>query len=464
MKGGLIRRMVLATCVLLVFVGGAFGTLFISIDEDRETTRLSRRSHELFAAADAIHRHTMDLQSAQEAYALSGDGVFLDRWQAAHGKLLAANAQLEGLAATETQRRQVRQITRTSTSYAEDYSRPALDASRAGDPAAGSATVLLEGDLRIEGLRADLSTLRMAERDVIVAREARAEAMARREMIAILAGLAGSAIVIALVGGYQTRLLVQPIRRAAAMADRVAGGDLGSRMPETGKAEIGQLERSFNVMGAELQRTHDDLVASRARVVLATDEARRRIERDLHDGVQQRLLSLGLEIRRIQHTVPADRAELRDDLEAVVAGLNGTIDDVREISRGLHPALLSEGGLRPAFKALARRSPVPVELDLDLDARLPEPVEVAAYYVVAEALANAVKHARASVVRVGAAVRDGGLELSVRDDGTGGADPGTGSGLVGLADRVEALGGTFGLDSPAGHGTSLRARLPLDLT
>ncbi|GAA3238818.1 HAMP domain-containing protein [Dactylosporangium siamense] len=460
-EGGLTRRMVLATCVLLLFVGGAFGTLLISIGEDRETTRLSRRSHQLFTAADQVHRKTVDLQAAQQAYTISGDGVFLGRWQAAQTGVYQANATLEGLASTDSQRRQTQQITRTSASYVQDYSIPALNAARRGDPAARSASSLLEGERRIEQLRTDLGVLRVSEGEFLAARDARAEAMARREMFAVVAGLAGSAIVIALVGGYQTRLLVQPIRRAATMADRLAGGQLGTRMPETGKAEIGQLERSFNVMGDSLQGAHDDLVASRARVVLATDQARRRIERDLHDGVQQRLLSLGLDIRRIELSVPAELPELRAELAEVVAGINGTVDDVREISRGVHPAILTEGGLRPAVKALARRSAVPVELDLRLEDRLPEPLEVAAYYVVAEALANAAKHSGASAIRVGASVRDGQLEVSVRDNGAGGAAPGRGSGLVGLADRIEALGGTFDLDSPPGHGTHLEVRLPL---
>jgi signal transduction histidine kinase len=212
-------------------------------------------------------------------------------------------------------------------------------------------------------------------------------------------------------------------------------------------------------------QARDDLIASRERVVLATDRTRRRIERNLHDGVQQRLLSLGLDIRRIQGTVPPEQPDLRTELSAVVAELNGTVDDVREISRGVHPAILTEGGLKPAVKALARRSAVAVQVDLDgavLADRLPEPVEVAAYYTVAESLANAAKHAHATLIRVSGSVRDGWLELSVRDDGVGGADPGRGSGLVGLTDRIEALGGTIHVDSPVGKGTCLRIRLPLD--
>ncbi|MFD0577212.1 sensor histidine kinase [Dactylosporangium darangshiense] len=468
----------------------------------------------------------------------------------------------------------------------------------------------------------------MTERQIVDTSDARIDRLVQQEILAVVGGLAGSALVIALVGWYQTRVIVQPIRRVAAMADRLASGDLSTRLPETGTVEIGRLERFFNVMAASLERgyreltervetqialrriatlvargvppaevtaavaaelgqlidtesvrivryepdgtgtvvaawggadldlpvgarmpldgrnvtamvlrtgkpariddfteatgvlgTHlrerglraavgapihvegrlwgvvasgtaceeppapnaearlaeytdligtaiantqarADLIASRSRFVLATDQARRRIERDLHDGVQQRLISLGLNLRRIQECVPTDLPELREELSAVVAGLTGTVDDVRELSRGVHPAILSEGGLRPALRALARRSGVAVELDVRLDARLPEPVEVAAYYVVAESLTNAAKHAGATVVSVRADVDDHQLRLVVRDDGVGGAEAGHGSGLIGLADRVEALGGTLTLDSPRGGGTCLEVRLP----
>jgi signal transduction histidine kinase len=204
------------------------------------------------------------------------------------------------------------------------------------------------------------------------------------------------------------------------------------------------------------------LVASRTRLVLATDEARRQLERNLHDGVQQRLIALALDIRRAEADLPPDETKLRGQLSAVVAGLNSAVDEVRELSRGVHPAILTQGGLRPALRALARRSPLPMEFDVHVDGRLPEPIEVAAYYVTAEALTNAAKYAHASVVFVGLDVRGGNLHLSVRDDGVGGADARRGSGLVGLTDRVEALGGTLAVESPPGHGTRLDVEFPLD--
>jgi signal transduction histidine kinase len=204
----------------------------------------------------------------------------------------------------------------------------------------------------------------------------------------------------------------------------------------------------------------EQLAAFRARVLAAADETRRLIERNLHDGLQQRLVTLALELQRVKDAAPARRV-LVAELSRIQAELGSTLEEVREISRGIHPAILSEGGLAPALRSLARRSAIPVELEIPVNGRLPEAVEVAAYYVVSEALANTAKHARASVVRVAVEQRDGILHLSVRDDGAGGADPARGSGLIGLRDRVEAIGGTLSVESPVGAGTSLQVALPV---
>jgi PAS domain S-box-containing protein len=209
-----------------------------------------------------------------------------------------------------------------------------------------------------------------------------------------------------------------------------------------------------------------EVAASRARIVAASDETRRRIERDLHDGTQQRLVSLGLHLRLAESTVPEELDETRSTIGKVAGELNEVIDELREIARGIHPAIVSEGGLEPALRTLARRSAIPVELGGVIEERLPEPVEVAAYYVVSEALTNATKHANASRVNVGAAVRDNCLVLTIHDDGVGDANPSGGSGLIGLRDRVEALGGSIEIHSPRGQGTHIAVELPLvlDLT
>ncbi|HEX6403149.1 MAG TPA: GAF domain-containing protein [Pseudonocardiaceae bacterium] len=210
---------------------------------------------------------------------------------------------------------------------------------------------------------------------------------------------------------------------------------------------------------------HAQLTASRARIVATADQTRRRIERDLHDGAQQRLVSLALRLRAARAAVPPVLDQLAGELDRVAAGLTSTLDELREITRGIHPAILVEGGLAAALRTLARRSPVPVRLDVRTEARLPERVEVTAYYVVSEGLTNVAKHASASTIHISVDLVEGVhqlLRLSVSDDGIGGADPTHGSGLIGLKDRVEAIGGTVRLHSRPGEGTRLDLELPLE--
>jgi signal transduction histidine kinase len=202
-----------------------------------------------------------------------------------------------------------------------------------------------------------------------------------------------------------------------------------------------------------------ELITSRARIVAASDEARRRIERDLHDGTQQHLVTLALRLRSA--AAPHDSEEIRTEITDVAAELMGVTGELREIARGIHPAILSTAGLRPALHALGRRSAVPVDVDVRIDGRLPGAVEAGAYYVVSEMLTNAAKHARASAVEVDAEASGGTLRVRVRDDGVGGATPLRGSGLAGLKDRIEAIGGTLSIHSPAGGGTTVSCELPV---
>ena len=203
------------------------------------------------------------------------------------------------------------------------------------------------------------------------------------------------------------------------------------------------------------------LAASRARIVATADQTRRRIERDLHDGAQQRLVSLTLHLRAAQAVAPPEPGELGAQLTGAVAEATGALEELRETARGIHPAILATGGLRPALRTLARRSPLPVDLRIHANGRLPEPVEASAYYVAAEALTNVAKHARASSASVEVEVVGEILHVAVHDDGCGGADFTGGTGLVGLKDRVEAIGGRIFLDSTRGAGTSLRVELPI---
>jgi signal transduction histidine kinase len=207
--------------------------------------------------------------------------------------------------------------------------------------------------------------------------------------------------------------------------------------------------------------SREELAASRVRIVAAADDARRRIERDLHDGAQQRLVTLAVALRRAEARIPAELGTLSAELGRVAEGLTIAVDELRELSRGIHPSILTEGGLSPALKALGRRSAVRVKLDVGFECRLPDHVEVAAYYTVSEALTNASKHADASRVWVAVRLEGNWLVLSIRDDGIGGADTHRGSGLIGLIDRLEALGGTVRLESPPGSGTSIRVQIPI---
>ena len=220
--------------------------------------------------------------------------------------------------------------------------------------------------------------------------------------------------------------------------------------------------RNLRESQRKLEGSQAELAASRARIVTAADQTRRRIERDLHDGVQQQLVSLALAQRMAEAMVPPGLHELQAQLSQVADGLAGALEELQEIARGIHPAILAQGGLAPALKTLARRSAIPVKLEVRAETQLPEPVEVAAYYIVSEALTNTVKHARASAVHVAVEARDGILGLSIRDNGCGGADTTRGSGLIGLTDRVDALGGTIEMVSPVGDGTALFITLPIE--
>jgi signal transduction histidine kinase len=206
--------------------------------------------------------------------------------------------------------------------------------------------------------------------------------------------------------------------------------------------------------------SRSELAASRARVIAAADATRRRIERDLHDGIQQSLIVCELRLRTAEADLPPGCEELRRQLALVAEGLADAVHELREIARGLHPTILSARGIGYALKALARRSAIPVELHLPENPALPEAVEAAVYYVVSEALTNAAKHADASLVRVDLDVGSEATRVTVRDDGAGGADLGRGSGLIGLRDRIEALDGRIEVVSPAGDGTSLSVEIP----
>ncbi|MDT7723683.1 MAG: hypothetical protein QOI21_259 [Actinomycetota bacterium] len=461
LRGGLTKRMIVASGVLALIVSAAFAVLLFAIADLRTAEQHAQHPEEVLVAANRLERIVVDAETGMRGFAITGQGSFLDPWHAAQTALPQQSATLEQLVADNPEQlARAQQIAQAANSYLVDYSAPVIDAAQKNPTAIRSVAVTEEGKQRIDAIRAEFDAFVATEHDQEVARQSNSDATAHGAVLAAAGGLTGSVVLIAGFAGYLSRAIVRPIRKAAVMANRLADGDLSARLDEHGAGEIGVLERSFNSMAGSLQESREDLAASRARIVAATDHARRRIERDLHDGIQQRLVSLVLELRAAEAITPTGLTELSERLADIADGLTGATDELQELTRGIHPSILSEGGLRPALRALARRSAVPVELAVDVPERLPEQVEVAAYYVVSEALTNATKHAQASVVHIDIRAGDALLRLSVRDDGVGGATLAQGSGLIGLTDRVQALGGTISIVSPIGDGTTMQVELP----
>ena len=269
-------------------------------------------------------------------------------------------------------------------------------------------------------------------------------------------------------GELAERLREFGIRSVVGAPIHVAGGLWGAVMvsselahvfPAGTEARIGSFAELVTAALANVD-AREQLTASRARIVEAADAARRRIERDLHDGAQQRLVSLALNLHRLESGLEPNSAAARE-VAVARAELDAALEELRELARGIHPSILTDRGLAAALAGVAGRSMVPIELDLDSCADLPLSVQTTAYFFVVEALTNASKHADPDRIEVRVAVRERHAMIEVRDDGCGGVDPARGSGLSGLADRVSALGGTLEIKSAAGAGTTIRARLPL---
>ena len=250
-----------------------------------------------------------------------------------------------------------------------------------------------------------------------------------------------------------------PVRRGELPLATVVHDPALGEHPDLLDSVIGAAGLAIEIarLRVEVRRRLAEVEESRARIVTAGYDERRLLERDLHDGAQQRLVSIGLALRHVQSSLPAASEQARE-LNATVAEVSDAIEELRELARGVRPAGLDDG-LAPALRELASRSPLRTQVDAT-DERFDDRLETAAYFVASEALANAAKHARASLVTLSAARRNGSLVVSVRDDGVGGARPADGSGLVGMTDRVSALGGSLAVASPQGEGTMVTAELP----
>lgn len=635
--GSLTWRTFAVSLVLSVVIGTGFLLLALALDALRKSEARANHAVMVLAAANRLERLALDIETNQRGFVITGETRFLKPWHQARSDFAPQADTLERLARAgdEGQGSRAKDITATGKAYITGYSIPLVQTARLDLDSARTDAVTQEGKRRIDALRTKFDRFMAREDKIFEAGSDRAEASASWAMTAASVSVAGSIALILFSGGYLSVSVVRPVRRASAMAGRVAGGDLSVRMPESGPGEVGSLARSFNAMTDSLETSRDELhrvaeeqaalrrvatlvargvappavfsavasetghllgaettvvaqfesegavtiagswarpgsqglavplgsswpaeegtvvervqrtwqparvsnyerpggvaltwaqehgirssvgspivvegrlwgvivassataaahpgdtekrllaftelvamavanaesraqlAASRARVVAAADETRRRIERDLHDGTQQRLISLALELRAAEARVPPEHRNLVEQWSRTADGLNDVIDELQKISRGLHPAMLERGGLGPALRALARRAGVPVDLNVSVGGRLPDRVEVAAYYVVSEALANTAKHARATVVEVDVGVADEALRLLVRDDGVGGADLSRGSGLIGLTDRVQAVGGRIELASPPAGGTTLLVTIPIRQT
>ena len=460
-RGGLTLRVAIASGTLALLIIAVFTVMLVAISAQRDSRDSALATRAQLSTADRLLTLLIDLETGQRGFVITRQAIFLAPWKVALTGLPASARTLALNADDPAQGRRARAIARDIDGYIRDYSVPLVRAAQRRDPRARSVRTTEEGRRRMDALRLQFDQFRNAERDLVEAREHQADADSNRAIRAAVAGLAGSLVLILLFGVYLVRRIASPIGRTAAMAGRLARGELSARTPARGPAEVGQLERAFNTMADSLQRSQAELTASRARVVAAADHSRRRIERDLHDGAQQRLVTLALELHEAEELTPPEPSELKQRLAAMGQAISEVLEELQQISRGIHPAILSEGGIGPALKTLARRSAVPVELDLRSTRRLGEQVELTAYFVVSEALANAAKHANASMVWIRFDTDDGIARIEVRDDGVGGAEVGRGSGLLGLADRVAAIGGEFHLESPPGGGTLLRAELPI---
>jgi signal transduction histidine kinase len=616
-----------ASALLALVVGGAFALLVRAVVEERRSAELAVRSLEAITAATALERLVLDLETGQRGFLVTGDERFLEPWQTARRLYRpASDTLIARTRGANGQATAARTIVASVHAYVTEYSVPLVQAARRGEARARSAAALDAGKRRVDALRTQLDGFVAAERRRFDARMETADADARRAILGAALGLGGSVLLIILFGGYLTRAVALPVRRAAVMAGRLAGGDLSTRMQETGTGEVGALSRAFNTMAGSLEQSRDDLrrvaeeqaalrrvatlvahdvppdqlfeaaasevrgvlgagatvlvrydeegavvlassagagiefvagervplvgdsvtatvhrtgrparmdgyagaagpiaadqrkagiraavgapivvgarlwgvmiaswrkgdevqpgveermaqftdlvgtaianaqsraelAASRARVVATADETRRRIERDLHDGAQQSLVHTVISLklaRRAMGESGGPAAELIDDALGHAERAN---TELRDLAHGILPATLSRG-LEAAIETLVSRVRLPVSVDVTPE-RLPPELEATAYFIVAEALTNTVKHARASRAEVRATVRDGALHLVVRDDGVGGARMDGRSGLLGLSDRVSALSGEIRVESPPGGGTTISASIPV---
>jgi signal transduction histidine kinase len=459
-RGGLAFRAVAASVVFALIVGAVFAVLLNRVEHLRDAARQAVDTRDELAAADRLQKAIVDIETGQRGFVITGKERFLDPWRAGREAFPPRAERLIELADTPAGKARARRIAEAGKAYIREYSIPLVQAARRGDPSARSVAATQEGKDRVDDLRSQFARLISADRETLTRRQETADDDAQRAITIATIGLVGSVVLMLLGGAYGIRALVLPIRRTSSMAGRLAEGDFGVRLPEGGPGEIGALERSFNTMADSLEASRSELVASRARVVAAGDESRRRIERDLHDGAQQRLVHAVIVLKLARRAIGEDDGEPAKLVDEALDHAERANAELRELAHGILPGVLRRGGLRAGVEALASRLPLPVSVNVTPE-RLPESVEATAYFITAEALTNVVKHAQARLAAVVASVDGGVLHLEVRDDGVGGAKVEGSSGLLGLQDRASAVGGELDVESLPGSGTVVVAKLPV---
>ncbi|MET7694435.1 CHASE3 domain-containing protein [Streptomyces sp. NPDC005483] len=451
---GLTSLTVAASGLLALLIGVAFAVLLWAISDANSSTAARRASRTALVEAGTMERLLLDLETGQRGFVITKHETFLQPWNQARSALPAASRRFTSSATSAEQRRTAQQITRGVDSFLNDYSIPLVEMVRRDDPAASSLATTTEGRKRVDTLRAQSGRYTADERAQLAERTDAAGANSHQAVLAAAVGLAASMALVAVFTILQHRAVVRPVRGAATAAQDLTGGDLGMRIPPSRVAEIDALGSSFNSMAASLQD-------SRRRIMESTEAVHRRTARDLHDGAQQRLVSLMIGLRLAREMLPETETAVADLLDQSADNAQTAINELRELASGIYPLVLTVKGLVAAVKDLAARCPVPTVVETKDERRISSTVESNAYFVVAEAVTNAVKHAQASRIDVSVEFGDA-LRITVADDGVGGVGKATaGSGMSGLTDRVAAFDGKLAIDSPPGGGTAILIQIPL---
>ncbi|WP_331729044.1 CHASE3 domain-containing protein (plasmid) [Streptomyces sp. NBC_00028] len=451
---GLTSLTVAASGLLALLIGVAFAVLLWAISDANSSISARRASRTALVEVGAMEQLLLDLETGQRGFVITKQETFLQPWREARAALPAEARRFTGSATSAAQRRTAEQITRGVQSFLNDYSVPLVEMVRRDDPAASSLKTTAEGKKRVDTLRAQFDRYMADERAQLAQRTDAAGTNSRQAVLAAAIGLAASTALVAVFTILQHRAVVRPVRGAATAAEELAGGDLSMRIPPSRVAEIGALGTSFNSMAASLQDT-------RRRIMENTEAVHRRTARDLHDGAQQRLVSLMIGLRLAREMLPETEAATADLLDQSIDNAQTAINELRELASGIYPLVLTVKGLVAAVQDLASRCPVPTVVESRDERRISSTVESNAYFVVAEAVTNAVKHAEASRIDVSVEFGDV-LRIKVADDGVGGVGKASaGSGITGLTDRVAAFDGKLAIDSPAGGGTTVLIQIPI---